>query len=132
LAGCATQAPHRLPPAQEQQQPPAQRGQVTPLPPRQQPQIVQPTRPNRQSNRPLPPNQPSDISSPAVMSLLRGADKQMQTGDPSRALAIFHRALGIEPLNPFIYQRLAAVRLAQQQYGQVEALASKSNSLAAN
>lgn len=130
LAGCATQSPRPVPP-QPQEQPPPQRGQVTPLPPRQQPQIVQPTRPAR-PNRPLPPSQPAQISSPAVMTLLQGADQQMRAGNLPRASAILQRALGIEPRNPFVYQRLAAVRLAQQQYGQVEALASKSNSLANN
>src|SRR5699024_8283532 len=118
---------------QQQQQPPAQRGQGTPLPQRQRPQIVQPPQQQQQQpNRPLPPSSPAQVSSPAVMSLMHAADKQMQGGELSRASAILQRALGIEPRNPFIYQRLAAVRLAQQQYGQVEALASKSNSLAAN
>src|SRR5699024_12705678 len=72
------------------------------------------------------------VSSPAVMTLLQASDKQVRSGNLSRAGAMLQRALGIEPRNPFIYQRLAAVRLAQQQYGQVEALASKSNSLANN
>lgn len=134
LAGCASRSPWPFEQVQRQPEPPPQRqqqGQATPLPKRQQPQIIQPTRPNR----PVPanaPRRPADVSSPAVMALLGTADQQLRNGQLQRAAAVLQRALSIDPRNPFIYQRLAAVRLAQQQFGQVEALAYKSNSLAVN
>lgn len=132
LAGCAGRS--AFPPPQTPRKPPEQQspmGKVTPLPGAQQPQVVRPTRPNR-PQRPLPPSKPKQISSSAVMALLGRADTEVRSGQLSRAAAILQRALNIEPRNPFIYQRLAAVRLAQQQYGQAETLAYKSNSLAVN
>lgn len=129
LAGCATRPlPPASPPQQEPQQP---RGHATPLPSEQAPQVIQPTQPQTQRQK-LPPSKPGEISSSAVMSLLNSADTQVHSGNPSRAAAILQRALNIEPRNPFIYQRLAAVRLAQKQFQQAEELAYKSNSLASN
>lgn len=64
------------------------------------------------------------------MALLGHADTQARAGHMRSAAATLQRALNIEPRNPFIYQRLAAVRLAQKQLDQAAALAYKSNSLA--
>lgn len=128
LAGCVSQSP--WPPVQKTTPKPQQpRDQVTPLPSEQAPEIIQPSRPARPS-QPVPPSKPEQVSSKAVMSLLGHADSQVRSGQLTRAVAILQRALNIEPRNPFVYQRLAAVRLAQNQFSQAEALAHKSNSLA--
>lgn len=64
------------------------------------------------------------------MSLLGSADTLAKAGHMDASAATLERALDIEPRNPFVYQRLAAVRLAQGQVGQAEQMAMKSNSLA--
>jgi predicted Zn-dependent protease len=77
-----------------------------------------------------PPRTAAQVSSPAVMSLLNVADTQAKAGHREQAAAALDRALDLAPRNPFIYQRLAAVRLTQGQAGQAEQLARKSNSVA--
>lgn len=131
LAGCATgpRMPIPQPEPRPEPRPSDEPGQVTPLPRDRPPEISrQPRRP--QPSRPRPPQSPGEISSPAVMALLESADTLARAGHMKRAAAKLERALNIEPRNPFIYQRLAAVRLAQGQLGQAQALAHKSNSLA--
>src|SRR5699024_3014427 len=112
LAGCAgTQPPTRTQP--EPSQPP---GQVTPLPSGQRPQVnQQQQQAPGEAEKPLPPSSPKEISSPAVMALLGTADKLARAGHFDRSASTLQRALNIEPRNPFVYQRLAAVRLAQGQ-----------------
>ncbi len=74
----------------------------------------------------LPP--PSQNS--AVVSLLEQAQSLSAAGQLDQAGASLERALRIEPRNPLLWQRLAAVRIDQQQYLQAENLAKKSNALA--
>lgn len=127
LAGCASNRP----PVRTQPEPSQPSGQVTPLPPGQRPQVNQQEQPpSGQPSKPLPPSSPKQISSPAVMALMGTADKLARAGHFDRSAATLQRALNIEPRNPFVYQRLAAVRLAQGQYDQAETMAQKSNSLA--
>src|SRR5699024_12317158 len=71
-----------------------------------------------------------EVSSSAVMSLIDSADKFAREGEWDRAAALLERALNIEPRDPVLYQRVAAVRLGQKQPQQAEALAGTSNSLA--
>ncbi len=75
---------------------------------------------------------PATLQSPAVVALLDSAGTQAQTGKLDSAAAALERALRIEPQNPSIWQRLAEVRLQQDQFEQAETLAHKSNSLAGN
>lgn len=143
LAGCAAQPRLPSPPPQTPQQQPQPEqhkpGQAKPLPPRQQPQISQPQQPqhNQESQQAGQgehagnvARSPADISSPAVLALLDTADTLAQAGHMGRAASTLQRALNIEPRNPFVYQRLAAVRLVQGRPDQAEALAHKSSSVA--
>ncbi len=66
----------------------------------------------------------------AVVSLIEQADNQSAAGQLDQASASLERALRIEPLNPLLWQHLAAIRIDQQQYLQAENLAKKSNALA--
>lgn len=131
VAGCATQPhPMRVP------APPPSRGQRLPAQPA--PKVVTPPQTSEQQsanttgNAKAPPRTAAQASSPAVMSLLGSADTLAKAGHMGRAAAMLERALDLEPQNPFIYQRLAAVRLAQGQTGQAVQLAHKSNSVAGN
>lgn len=126
MAGCATQRTSFPPPDPGPEEPP---GTATGVPPSQPPQV---SRPPVVAEPPetMPPRAPEEASSPAVMSLLGSADTLARAGHMDRAAASLERALNVEPRNPFIYQRLASVRLAQGQAGQAEALARKSNSVA--
>jgi tetratricopeptide (TPR) repeat protein len=73
---------------------------------------------------------PAPAGSPAVIALLDRADQQYRARDLDAAAASLERALRIEPRNPRLWHRLAAVRLEQGQYGQAVQMAGKSNSLA--
>ncbi|MES1940641.1 TPR repeat-containing protein [Salinisphaera sp. T5B8] len=122
LAGCATTQRTSFPPPQG----PA--GPSTPTPQR-------PSGPEREPVAPakpqvMPPRSAQEASSPAVLSLLGRADTLARNGNMDMAAATLERALDLEPRNPFVYQRLAAVKLAQGQGAQAEAMARKSNSVA--
>lgn len=67
---------------------------------------------------------------PAVVALLDRAHSELAQGRPARSDAALARALRIEPRNPWIWQRMAALRLKQDQPAQAESFALKSNSLA--
>lgn len=144
LAGCASQNINRPAPGTEQGEPGHVYGTQpgAGMPPAQ-PGTGQPNASGSQSSNPtqsngqpapvkVPPKQASQISSPAVMSLLGSADTLAKAGHMDASAATLERALDIAPRNPFIYQRLAAVRLAQGQTGQAEQMAMKSNSLSNN
>lgn len=66
----------------------------------------------------------------AVVALLQKSLNQSATGQWDAAGASLERALRIEPRNPVLWQKLARVRLEQNDYPQAENLAAKSNSLA--
>ena len=68
----------------------------------------------------------------AVIALLGSAGEQTRSGNLDSAAASLERALRIEPRNPEIWHRLAAVRLQQGQYDQAISLATKSSNLAGN
>lgn len=107
-----------------------------------QPRVVQPM-PMPAPSRPVPPAEPApppaavlreapapQPSAPAVLALLDRADQQYAARDLDAAAGSLERALRIEPRNPRLWHRLAAVRLDQGQLDQAVQLAAKSNSLA--
>jgi len=75
----------------------------------------------------LPP--PSRLP-PAVSTLVKQAEQQRRAGDYVTAAANLERALGIQPLEPYVWNRLAWVRMEQGRYAQARHLASRSNVLA--
>jgi tetratricopeptide (TPR) repeat protein len=66
----------------------------------------------------------------AVVSLLDQAQAETDAGRHEAAGASLERALRIEPRNPWVWQELAQVRLAEGQYDKAISLARKSNSFA--
>ncbi len=75
---------------------------------------------------------PSSLSrlSPAASTLIKQAEQQRRAGDHVAAAVNLERALGIQPLEPYVWNRLARVRMAQGRYVQARNLASRSNVLA--
>lgn len=81
--------------------------------------------------RPTAPSEPARVSdSPAVVALLDRAEQQHQGRDPEAAAVSLERALRIEPRNPILWQRMAAVRLEQGEWEQAIQMAARSNSYA--
>ena len=69
---------------------------------------------------------------PAVLGLLEQARIDNAENKLQSAVAGIERALRIEPRNPWLWQELAKLHLAQGDYTQAESLAARSNSWAAN
>lgn len=80
---------------------------------------------------PVTPAESEPINGPAVVALLDQAELQAQSGEGDQAAATLERALRIEPHNPWLWHRLAVLRLQQGRYQDAIELASRSNSLAA-
>lgn len=76
------------------------------------------------------PGQPSQQGSPAVVALLDRAAAQESAGYPELSAATLERALRIDPRNPWLWHRLARVRLEMGMAQRAENLAIKSNFLA--
>ena len=68
---------------------------------------------------------------PAIMELLNDANRRSAEGRHDGAAAALERALQIEPKDAALWHRLARTRLDQGRLDLAEALAAKSNSLAA-
>ena len=92
--------------------------------------------PSRQSDLQVQPlERPSGVTiakaqpNRAVEVLVRRADDQKRDGDLTGASASLERGLRIAPNEPVLWNRLAAVRLDQKRFSQVEQLAKKSNDL---
>lgn len=66
----------------------------------------------------------------AVVALVDAAEQHRQAADFHAAAAKLERALGLEPRNPHVWNRLARVRLEQGQFDLAADLAAKSNTLA--
>lgn len=123
LAGCATTQRTSFPP------PEGPASSETPRPERPQP--PEPSKPSKPSKpEEMPPRTAEEASSPAVLSLMNTADTLARNGNMDRAASVLERALSIDPRNPFIYQRLASVKLAEGHADQAETMARKSNSVA--
>jgi Tfp pilus assembly protein PilF len=72
----------------------------------------------------------TDEGGPAVRELLQRASEQAEAGEGERAAATLERALRIEPANPWLWHRLAVLRL-QQGYPELAIhLAARSSELA--
>lgn len=69
-------------------------------------------------------------SSSAVLALYKQAQQARNTGKLEAAGDALQRALRLDPRNAFLWNAMASLHLQQQQPGQVEGEASKSNSLA--
>lgn len=67
-----------------------------------------------------------------VAGLLKQAENRRAAGDLDEAASALERGLRIEPRNPFIWNRLARIRLEQGSFDQAQSMASKSNALAGN
>lgn len=76
------------------------------------------------------PRTADQISAQAVLSLMRQSDEARAQGHLDLAAANLERAQRIEPRNYFVWSALARVYLAQEQYDQAVAVASRSNALA--
>lgn len=74
---------------------------------------------------PLPPS-----ANPAVIALLDTAETDAGSGRLPTAIASVERALRIEPKNPVLWQKLAALKLQKGDYQQAENFAARSNSWA--
>lgn len=112
--------------------------------PERQPPVVQrapapaPGEPAYPRTEPAPPPPPvirreaplQQPSSPAVLALQDRADQQYAARDLDAAASSLERALRIEPRNPRLWHRLAAIRLDQGKLDQAIQMAAKSNSLA--
>ena len=68
---------------------------------------------------------------PAIIDLLNAANEHSAAGRQDEAAVALERALKIEPADPGLWHRLARVRFDQGKPDLAEALAAKSNSLAA-
>jgi Flp pilus assembly protein TadD len=93
---------------------------------------------------PLPaPERPAPVAPPAVatastpptvgaatLALLEQARREAADGAPERAVATLERAVRIEPSNPWLWHRLAVLRLQQREWELAKGLAEKSNTLA--
>ena len=68
---------------------------------------------------------------PAVIALLDDTELSISRGNPEAAAGAVERALRLEPKNPWLWHRLAVLKLGQGDLRLAVALAQKSNSLAA-
>jgi len=78
----------------------------------------------------VPPPPLTPTLSPAADSLIKKAEQERQARDYVGAAATLERALGIQPQEPYIWNRLARVRMEQGLYAQAGTLALRSNALA--
>ncbi|WP_420426710.1 tetratricopeptide repeat protein [Algiphilus sp.] len=76
------------------------------------------------------PRSLSEVSGPAVVSLVQQADQAAREARYETAIAVLERALRIEPRNAFVWARLAEVRLQAGEAQQAAATADRANSLA--
>ena len=80
---------------------------------------------------PAPAQTDRHSDNPAVIALLQDTELSISQGDPEAAAGSVERALRLEPKNPWLWHRLAALKLAQGDRRLAIALAQKSNSLSA-
>lgn len=86
--------------------------------------------------RPLPPPGPARKFAPArplspgVAALLKNADADLAAGRLASAAAALERAQRLAPRSPEVWQRLAKVKLRQQEWEQAVQAATRSNMLA--
>ena len=84
--------------------------------------------PEARAGRPAP----AKVSAtPAVVALLDDARRAERRGDLELSEASLERAIRIEPRNPWLWHRLALVKLFRREHGEAVAMAQRSNALAA-
>lgn len=123
VAGCASYGPE--PERERVRQAPSSPAVLPPV--AAPPAVVQPPA----SRQPAPGPQSAPIALPAAArSLSAQAQRASEAGDHEAAAGYLERALRIAPNHPVLWQHLAVVRYRQHDYGKVEGLALKSNTLA--
>jgi len=80
----------------------------------------------------LRPEMPPASENPAVLGLLEQARADAAANKLQSAAGTVERALRIEPRNPWLWQELARLHLAQGDHAQAESLAARSNTWAGN
>ncbi len=75
------------------------------------------------------PDNPAFVNNAAINHLLAKATKLSEQLRYDSAIQELERGLSIAPNNPFLWQKIAEVRLQQGRYAQAEQLANKSNAL---
>lgn len=85
--------------------------------------------PGEATDTAAPPEPLSD--NPAVIALLDATDSRVSQGDREAAAGSLEQALRLEPKNPWLWHRLALLKLEQGRWRLAIALAQKSNSLSA-
>lgn len=124
--GCAykstpiTKPSPKVSPSIEPSPAPATTDQQAPLPAPEPPMSKRPDA--------TPSGVQTQLSQP-VATLMAKAESELGAGHLDRSAASLERAIRIEPRNPLLWHRLAAIRLRQGHYVQAESMASKSNSL---
>ena len=120
IHGCSTASSHKVPtPVVEQGQPLSA-----------QPPAIQYQAPGYEAAPGTTTVVTANTQAPAVIALLKQAERQANDGDLESAAASLERAIRIDPRNAVLWHHLATVRLSQGEPMQAEQLASKSNSLA--
>ncbi|WP_295413638.1 tetratricopeptide repeat protein, partial [uncultured Thiodictyon sp.] len=91
-----------------------------------------PPPPARAPAAPPSPAEPAAVAglAPAADGLARQAEQQRQTGDYAGAAATLERSLRIAPREPYLWNRLARVRMEQGLTAQAGQLAARSNDYA--
>jgi len=118
LAGCAPMGTRPTPPQPAPQPAPEPEPEVraTPLESRElQVETLEEERPARRETQ--------GQASPAVLALVRQADRRREAGDLAGAQSTLERAVTIEPGNARLWLDLAQLRLAQDEPRQAEQLA---------
>ncbi len=144
LAGCATApAPVTEVPMDEAgmeqeggqaaaplEEPPLEEARTYALPDELPPAGVEAGDMGTESAAPPPTAPEGGMNSPAVVALLDEAEVYASRGDGDQAAATIERALRIEPKNPWLWHRLAVIRMQQGRYSEAIDLAARSSSLA--
>ena len=127
----AQQAPVEPVAAPAAEQPAAEFPAGEPLVEENQEQWVQLPHPDDADETGLPAQAQRPSDNPAVLALLDDADVHVSEDNPDGAADAIERTLRLEPKNPWLWHRLAVLKLEQGNWRQAVALAQKSNSLSA-
>jgi len=127
LGACAAPEPapveERAPPPEEEAAAPAEEEMGA---------VVRPLEESTLEVEPLPEatTPRESAANPAVVALLNDAEQQSRAGRLEEAAATLERALQIDPDNPWLWHRLARVRLEQERWTEAANLAARSNAQA--
>lgn len=134
-----------LPPAPSPTAPPGTVAPEKPSPADTEPAPKSPAAPVSQGTTPTRPTEVSFTSPPAapappllpmpqnlsppVAALIEQAEQKRRDKNYVGAVAALERAVGIQPLEPYIWNRLARIRMEKGDYAQAKQLAERSNDL---